>query len=126
MLRSADDLSVYLSAHGRIHPVPNEFAPALKIVGKITTKTLKSYKISSNELILCFRNNTSTIHKIKILCSIPRSENSKCLNVDRPTTDLTLFLDGRTMIEGFSTDYSTTSSTEEICHRRNKNSNLAR
>lgn len=42
----------------------------------------------------------------------------------RQTYDL--FANGRTMINGFPADYSTTSSTEEIGHRRRKKHNLDR
>lgn len=37
-----------------------------------------------------------------------------------------MFANGRTMIDGFPADYSTTSLTEEIGHRRRKKHNLDR
>lgn len=48
-------------------------------------------------------------------------------HVDRPTTAIKkLTADYRTMIEGRSTDYSTTASNEEIGYRCKKINNLVR
>lgn len=44
----AVDLSLYLSAHGRIHAVPDEFTPTLIIVGKITTCSNTCLKLSKS------------------------------------------------------------------------------
>lgn len=55
--------------------------------------------------------------------SVSACRNPKCLNVDRPTDDRQkkkLSFDGWAMIDGWSTDSSTTASTEEIDHRRRK------